>query len=251
MHIAASNETVLLVIKFKVGGALRFLSHAETLRLFQRACVRAGINIRYSQGFNPRPRLSLPLPRPVGVESGDELLCLRLVRDASCVMRDAKTATDAAKGASGVQDGRNTQYAILDAIKAQLSAQLPDGCELLSVAAAGAGTSFQPCSATYILTLNEEHLNEELGARIGRLLASESLNVRRRTGARNLKSKNVDVRPFLTSLELNGRGIIVECKISPAGSIRIDEILNLLGLDESKLAAPIRRTNVKWKDSQS
>jgi len=256
VHIAAADETMLLVIKFKVGGALRFLSHAETLRLFQRACVRAGINIRYSQGFNPRPRLSLPLPRPVGVESDDELLCLRVVRDASCVMRDAKTAADAAKGASEVQDTRNTQHAMLDAIKAQLSAQLPDGCELLSVAAAGAGTSFQPCSATYILTLHEEHLNEELGARIGRLLASESLNVRRRTGARNSKFKtqnsklkNVDVRPFLTSLELNGRGIIVECRISPAGSIRIDEILNLLGLDESKLAAPIRRTNVKWKDS--
>ncbi|MHC4230378.1 MAG: hypothetical protein ACYSW0_23330, partial [Planctomycetota bacterium] len=96
--------------------------------------------------------------------------------------------------------------------------------------------------------LHEEYLNEELRARIDRLLASESLNVRRRTGARNSKSKNVDVRPFLTSLELNGRGIIVECRISPAGSIRIDEILNLLGLDESKLAAPIRRTNVKWKD---
>jgi hypothetical protein len=163
-------------------------------------------------------------------------------------MRDAKTATDAAKSTSEVQDTRNTQYAILDAIKAQLSAQLPDGCELVSVNVAPAGASFQPCSATYVLILHEEYLNEELRARIDRLLASESLNVRRRTGARNSKSKNVDVRPFLTSLELNGRGIIVECRISPAGSIRIDEILNLLGLDESKLAAPIRRTNVKWKD---
>ncbi|TKJ37671.1 MAG: hypothetical protein CEE38_06260 [Planctomycetes bacterium B3_Pla] len=240
MHIVASDETVLLVIKFKVGGDLRFLSHAETLRLFQRACVRAGINIRYSRGFNPRPRLSLPLPRSVGVESGDELLCLKVNKDIRA--QEHKSTGDAYGLCS---DDFCTSVA------ADLSAQLPDGCELVSVNIAPAGASFQPRSATYVLILHEEYLNEELRARIERLLASESLNVRRRTGARNSKSKNVDVRPFLTSLELNGRGIIVECRISPAGSIRIDEILNLLGLDESKLAAPIRRTNVKWKDSES
>ncbi len=253
MHIVASNETVLLVIKFKVGGALRFLSHAETLRLFQRACVRAGINIRYSQGFNPRPKLSLPLPRPVGIESDDELLCLKVNKG----IRAQEHKSIRAQGHKGTGDAYGLcPDDFCTSVAADLSAQLPDGCELVSVNIAPVVAAFQPCSATYVLILHEEYLNEELRARIGRLLASESLNVRRRTGARNSKfktqnskSKNVDVRPFLTSLELNGRGIIVECRISPAGSIRIDEILNLLGLDESKLAAPIRRTNVKWKDS--
>lgn len=225
------------MIKFKVGGALRFLSHAETLSLFQRACVRAGINIRYSQGFNPRPRLSLPLPRSVGVESDDELLCLKVNKDIS---------TQRHNGTGDANDLCSDDFCT--SVASKLSAQLPDGCELVSVNIAPAGASFQPCSATYVLILHKEYLNEELRARIGRLLASENLNVRRRTGARNSKPKNVDVRPFLTSLELNSRGIIVECRISPAGSIRIDEILNLLGLDESKLAAPIRRINVKWKD---
>ena len=81
MHIAVSNETILLVIKFKLSGSLRFLSHAEMLKVFQRACVRAGIKIQYSQGFNPRPKLSLPLPRSVGVETDEDLLCLRVARD--------------------------------------------------------------------------------------------------------------------------------------------------------------------------
>ncbi|MHC4625895.1 MAG: DUF2344 domain-containing protein, partial [Planctomycetota bacterium] len=44
------------MIKFRVRDTLRFLSHAETLRVFQRACVRGHIKILYSQGFNPRPR---------------------------------------------------------------------------------------------------------------------------------------------------------------------------------------------------
>ena len=65
-----------MLVKFRIWGNLRFLSHAETMSVFQRACVRAGIPVRHSEGFNPRPRMSLPLPRSVGVESDDELLVL-------------------------------------------------------------------------------------------------------------------------------------------------------------------------------
>ena len=197
------------------------------LRVFQRACVRAGIRICHSEGFNPRPKLSLPLPRPVGVESDDELLCLRVDRDLTPALRKA--------------DERR--------IKEELAAQLPDGCQLLSVSIAGAGKSFQPCSATYVLPVRQEYLNETLQATVERLLRSESLGVRRRTDAKGSRVKNVDVRSFLKSIELDNRGIIVECRISPAGSIRVDEILGLLELDENKLAAPIRRTNVQWQDN--
>lgn len=218
------NETLPLVIKFRVGGALRFLSHAETLRVFQRACVRGRISIRYSQGFNPRPRLSLPLPRPVGVESDDELLCLK-------VHKSTENGGD-----------------LCSSVAAELSAQLPEGIELISVNVAGLGASYQPLSATYVLALRREYLNDELKATIERLLASESLNFQRQTGARNARIKNIDVRPFLTSIETSDQSIIVECSISPAGSVRVDEVLSLLQLDQSMLAAPIRRTTVRWSE---
>ena len=70
-------QNMSVIVKFGIKGNLRFLSHAETIRLFERACVRAGIKLVYSQGFNPHPKLSLPLPRTVGVESDDDLLYLR------------------------------------------------------------------------------------------------------------------------------------------------------------------------------
>jgi radical SAM-linked protein len=225
MHIAAKTETMLLVIKFKLRGALRFLSHAEMLRVFQRACVRAGISVHYSQGFNPRPKISLPLPRPVGIESDDELLCLRVVAE-----------TD---------ELRVKNYE--SQINAELSTQLPEGCELISINTAHAGRSFQPCSATYVFALLPEYLNEGLRARIEFLLASESLKVQRQIEKKNSRLKNVDVRKFLKSIKLDNRGIIVECNISSAGSIRIEEILRLLELDEIKLASPVRRTNVQWQ----
>ena len=227
------------MIKFKVGGALRFLSHAETLRVFQRACVRARISIRYSQGFNPRPKLSLPLPRPVGVESDDELLCLRIRKGVRYLLCEAPSGPFRQK----VPDPFS------HTIKTRLSAQLPEGLDLVSVNVARPGASYQPLSATYVLAVRPEYLNDELKATIEGLLACESLNFQRRTGARGSRIKNINVRPFLTSIETGEQGIIVECSISPAGSVRIDEVLSSLELDQSMLAAPIRRTCVRWQDA--
>jgi len=235
------DETILVLIKFRLRGSLRFLSHAETLKVFQRGCVRAGIKIQYSQGFNPRPKLCLPLPRSVGVEVDDDLLCLRLSRDIN--------------GSQAEID--------LSQIKARLSEQLPDGFELLSVSAGlasteadssfkkqGAKTLPQPITAMYVLPVQNQYINEELKSRIKRLLASKSLNLRRQTDPKKSKFKDVDVRPFLKSIELNNGNIVVECEISQAGSIRVDEILKLTELDAEKLAAPVRRTNVRWQNSE-
>jgi len=137
-----------------------------------------------------------------------------------------------------------------------INAQVPEGCELLSVNVVRANTSFHPCSATYVLAVRKEYLNEELKAAIKRLLASESINLQRQIDKRksrieNQESriKNIDVRGFLKSIELDPNGIIVECRISSAGSIRVDEILKLLQLDVEKLASPIRRTNVRWQQT--
>lgn len=214
---------------------MRFVSHAEMLKVFERACRRADIEVEHSRGFNPRPRLSLPLPRSVGVESDDELLCVRI---------DTPTGAQEHKGISD----------LCTSVRAKLSEHLPEGCELLSASLAQADTSFRPCSATYALPVRRECLNDELRARIERLLASESLIIERRVGGkssksgiRNLKFKSMDVRPFLRSIEVDNEGIIVDCKITSAGSIRIEEILKLLELDVQNLAAPIRRTNVQWQ----
>lgn len=224
------------MVKFKIWGALRFLSHAETLRVFQRACARAGINVQYSQGFNPHPKLSLPLPRPVGVESDDEVLCLS-VRDSGVGWGVPHHLANG--GASPTLHG----------VARDLSAQLPEGCKIISVSVAEPGASIQPLAATYVLPVRPEHLNDKLRTTIDGLLASESLPVRRTTGTGNAKIKNIDARGFLASIEMTSGSIIVQCKISPAGSIRVDEMLSLLQLDQNMLAGPVRRTRVRWSES--
>ena len=57
----------------KTGNAV-WISHLDLMRLFQRAFKRAGLPLTHTQGFNPRPSVSIALPLSVGVESVCELL---------------------------------------------------------------------------------------------------------------------------------------------------------------------------------
>ena len=57
----------------KTGNAV-WISHLDLMRLFQRAFKRAGLPLTHTQGFNPRPSVSIAMPLSVGVESRCELL---------------------------------------------------------------------------------------------------------------------------------------------------------------------------------
>lgn len=57
----------------KTGNAV-WISHLDLMRVFQRAFKRAGLPLTHTQGFNPRPSVSIALPLSVGIESKCELL---------------------------------------------------------------------------------------------------------------------------------------------------------------------------------
>lgn len=88
----------------KTGDAV-WMSHLDLMRLFQRAFKRAGLPLTHTQGYNPRPSVSIALPLSVGVESVCELLDFEL-------------------------DGADVSN---EEIKTRLNAALVDGVEVLSV----------------------------------------------------------------------------------------------------------------------
>ncbi len=57
----------------KTGNAV-YISHLDLMRLFQRAFKRAGLKLTHTQGYNPRPSVSIAMPLSLGVESTCELL---------------------------------------------------------------------------------------------------------------------------------------------------------------------------------
>ncbi|OGO17584.1 MAG: hypothetical protein A2Z15_08580 [Chloroflexi bacterium RBG_16_50_11] len=67
-----------LRIRFSRGEELKYISHLDLIRLWQRALNRAGIPLAYSKGFNPHPQISMALALAMSVTSEAELMDIML-----------------------------------------------------------------------------------------------------------------------------------------------------------------------------
>lgn len=56
-------------IRFVRGESVKFLSHLDLMKVFERALRRSGLPVSYSKGFNPHPQMVLGLPLSVGMTS--------------------------------------------------------------------------------------------------------------------------------------------------------------------------------------
>ena len=57
------------LMSFYKKGNMRFISHLDLQRLFKRCIKRAGINVAYSNGFNPHEKINIVHPLPLGFET--------------------------------------------------------------------------------------------------------------------------------------------------------------------------------------
>jgi len=69
-----------LRITFSRGEEIKYISHLDMMRLWERALRRTGIPIAYSESFNPQPRISLAVPLQIGMTSDAELMDVFLER---------------------------------------------------------------------------------------------------------------------------------------------------------------------------
>jgi hypothetical protein len=136
---------------------------------------------------------------------------------------------------------------MLDAenLKDKLNDQMPDGIELLGAESARQHMSFQRGTAVYEFSVNQKHSGEQLARRASQLLASNSLKLQRRLDARG-RTRTVDLRRHLESVEVQGLKVVVRAGFGPKGSIRVDEILSLMQLDIGALDGPVTRTKILW-----
>src|SRR3989304_4165372 len=72
-----------LRVRFGRGPEVKFISHLDVMRFWERAFRRARIPLAYSEGFNPHPRISLAVPLAVGVTSEAELMDVFVSRTVS------------------------------------------------------------------------------------------------------------------------------------------------------------------------
>jgi len=201
-----------LRVWFRVVGDKRYLSHHDMMRLWERAIRRAGLPLRMSQGFNPRPKLSLVEPRSVGIGSEADLLEFELA-----------------------------DWVNPDAVLGALLREVPPEIEVYDLDVVRPTDKARPQAVVYVVRLSTPC--PDLKDRIDRLLErSEAMVVRHRpTG-----DKPLDARPFIDALEADGQEVRMVLRTGPSGTVRADEVLRLLGLEAEAIArADKRRTEIR------
>ena len=219
------SRSPAVLVEFDVQGPLRFLSHAEMLRLFQRACVRAGIRVRHSQGFNPHPKMSLPLPRTVGVQSEGDVLF-----------------TWVESGPGDLGSGRPVDPR---AFGEALGRQLPDGCRITAVRLSDRKSPPRPVGASLVIPFGRSSRPAGRQAAIADLMEGEDIIVNRRSDRAD-RSKQTNIRPFLESFEFGSDSVTVWYAITEAGTVRLEEVLELLAVAPETLAGPVVRKDIRW-----
>jgi radical SAM-linked protein len=196
------EQTQRLRVTFAKGEEVKYISHLDLMRLWERALRRAQVPLLHSQGYNPRPRISLASALAVGLTGERELLDVTL----------------------------ESPLAPLDFATA-LRGQLPAGITLIEVEEVYLtlpALQTQVRGAEYLATISGIEEAEHIEARLKSLLDSDRL-------PRERRGKEYDLRPLIEDLWLEagdeGQYIVgMRLLAGPQGAGRPDEVLRQLGL---------------------
>src|ERR1700728_3717489 len=115
-----------LRVRFAKVGKIRFTSHRNVARMWERALRRSGLAVARSEGFNPRPLVAFGLALPTGCESLAEYLDV--------------TLAGASEGSPGTP-GPSSAPLELESLAVALSEFLPEGIDVLALATLQSGAS--------------------------------------------------------------------------------------------------------------
>ena len=203
----------------------RYIAHLDLTRVFERAIRRAGINMSYTEGFNPRPKISFGFALAVGTEGEREYVDIDIQRDMD-----------------------------LGEVLARIQEQLPPGIRLLQgrVLTQGAKPLMAVLNAASYkmrVLMALPILPERLQEGIEGWLAREHVTLARFSKKGPTEK---DIRPWVKRLvgEIRGDEVFFELEVEMgnAGSVRPEEVLaSLRELENLPLeleAMHIRRTGV-------
>lgn len=177
-----SEERIRVRIRFCKLGKIRWTSHRDVARMWERAFRRERLPLAYSGGFSPRPKVSFGLALPTGYESVAEYIDVDLV----------------GFPADGVA-----------MLPARLSAALPEGvdataAEVMALPAPSLQEEVSSCTWVWGVEVDEGDRapsHEEIGARVAECLAADELIV---TRPRKGVEQTDDIRPGIMELEIAG-----------------------------------------------
>lgn len=195
------------LIRFGKNKRLRFVSHLDLQRFFQRALNRTNLPIAFSQGFNPHPIMSFASALAVGWTSAYEVLDLKLCADASA-----------------------------EIIMADMRRALPDDLPIFAVRLVD---DRFPASmalvkrAAYKINVPQD-VSSAVAAQIPAYLAKDTV-----MGMRKTKSgvREIDIRPLTFALKKTDDGFYAELALTEKDTLKPDVLVRAL-CDAGAIAMP-------------
>jgi radical SAM-linked protein len=159
-----------LLVRYAKRGKMRFASHRDVARAFERGVRRAGLPIAHSAGFTPHPKISYAGGAPTGVASEAEYLSLTLT-------------------------SRNEA----EAVRERLNAALPDGIDVIDVTEDAGGLPASRLTASEWQVILPGLTPDSVAPAVRRFLALEHAPVERLT---NKGMRSMDARSAVVTLDV-------------------------------------------------
>jgi radical SAM family uncharacterized protein/radical SAM-linked protein len=204
-------------LTFVKQGEIRFVSHLELAHLFYRSAKRAGVPLRYSEGFHPMPRIIFEKALPVGVESLREILDMEL-------------------------EGRISPMELAE----RLNQTLPEGIKIVEAKEVlfPFPSHSSPLRSVYRISLDDLLSTEEAQSKLKKAREQEELFILQE---RKGKKRRIDLLPLIERAELTGKkkesggraGLAMELVLRSSGGKTakpLEAVEALLGLRTEALA---------------
>jgi radical SAM family uncharacterized protein/radical SAM-linked protein len=191
----STGASVTYRLRYRKNEYARYISHLDTIRIFDRACRRAKLPILFSQGYNPRPKMSFAPPLALGYTSDAEYVDIAFYADP--------------RGDIGQM----------------LNDFLPAGMKVLEVKRIREGLpslSAGISTTEFIVDLGEDGLPE---SSIQHLLKQSAIEVERQVKGVN---RRINVRPYIDSIKKRNNRLLIRTKSINGRTCRIQEILHQL-----------------------
>ncbi len=202
-------------IRFTKQDDLRWISHRDLMRTWERLLRRAGITLSMTEGFHPKPRMNFPSALAVGIAGLEELIEIDLAEEHTA-----------------------------ESLRAILEPQLPPGMVLGLIEVLPApDRKAQVNSVTFETAILVER-QPALLDRIAWLMSQSSFPIEREG-----RKTPLDLRPLIEELELDSGTLRMRLRVDREGSARPRKVLQALEVADLEYEGSfLTRTRVELLD---
>ena len=186
-------------------GILRYFSHLDWQNTFLKSILRSGLNVAFTQGFNPTPKVSMGIALPLFLESDAELVDVDLLDNISC-----------------------------EEFKEALEKTLPEGCKIVSIRPLKVGEKAIDHTAQWaeyqVSLIKKDDCNlDKFMLNCNQVLSSEEILLTKKNKKGLLKTSNI--KPSIQSYRFENGNLYIILKAgqgSEIPAVRVDDLMKLI-----------------------